>query len=152
MTSFQQQIDSGTRLIDLKPIKQRKIKKFNKQTLGSTMDVLVLLFGITFLDLSSGFCCSSSKPVGRVWLCVPNLLTPAPKAERSLANNALGRSPDSTSGRDRFLDGMLGKHLLTTNNPSLKIFTRSLTFNMLQFRRLKFIIHSKQKIEIFTLL
>ena len=51
---------------------------------------------------------------------------PAPETDRSLR---LGRSFDKTSDRDRFLDGMLGKHLLITDKDSVNIFTRSLIFH-----------------------
>lgn len=101
--------------------------KEKAQTLMSTIEVRVRLFGTELFVLSSDFCCSSSN-------CNPIFPMPIPEADRSIDNNVLDRSLDKGSSRDLFLDGIAGKHLLITDKQSLNIFTRSLRwvehFNM----------------------
>ena len=98
-------------------------KKLKTHTLTSTKEVLVRLFGTTFLVLSPDFCCSCSKPP--VTARPPTLPMLGPKTDRSL-NVKLDRSLENPSGRDLFFEVMPGKTFMNPDKASLNSLARSL--------------------------
>lgn len=101
----------------------KKNKLANLQTLTSTIEVRVRLFGTEDFVHSSDFCGSSSKPLEKLLPCVPILPRPTPAVDRSLDV----RSLEEASDLDLFLVDTLGKNSLNTDKASVNNLLRSLS-------------------------